>query len=286
MATDDDARLRQYLLGELSDEQNAALEEEYFENDAILDRVSVAEDELIESYLSGRLPPPDRERFDRHYLAAPNHRSRVAIAREVRRAAAEHRRATSRRANDGERRPSFVHAVLAWPRWLTVVAGAALLSIAIGGVWVVRTRPGSSTLGPSGTPVAVPGSTATDRNPPAPPRRPPIVVAATLSPAGVRGRDEATTVTIPPGTDLVVLHLERDAASPSLSADHAVVRRVSRAEVWRGPAASERDGGPAGPVRFEVPVTALSRGDYVVTLFGTDEKGREVERYRYFLRIR
>ena len=63
MATDDELLPRRYLLGDLSDEHSAVVEEEYFAQEAAFDRVWAAENELIDSYLSDGLSPQDRERF-------------------------------------------------------------------------------------------------------------------------------------------------------------------------------------------------------------------------------
>src|SRR5688572_30108959 len=88
MATDyNEAELRRYLLGDMTDETCAALEQDYFTRQEMFDRVWAAENDLIDSYLDGRLTPDDRSRFERGYLATPGHRDRVAIARELRAAA-------------------------------------------------------------------------------------------------------------------------------------------------------------------------------------------------------
>jgi anti-sigma factor RsiW len=44
--------------------------------------VWIAEDELIDDYLDDRLTADERARFERHYLATPDHQARLAIARD------------------------------------------------------------------------------------------------------------------------------------------------------------------------------------------------------------
>ena len=142
MATNlDDDRLRQYLLGGLQGEECVALEEEYVVDESALDRVQAAEYDLIDAYLAGQLAPGDRERFDRHYLASPVHRHRVATARQLRLAADRHDAAPKANAARTSREIRFG---LTW-----VLAAAALVLAIAGGAWLMRARL-APTVGPAG----------------------------------------------------------------------------------------------------------------------------------------
>jgi anti-sigma factor RsiW len=89
MAADyDETEIRRYLLGELDEEPSAALERDYFAREDLFDRVWAAENDIVDEYLSGRLSAHQRDRFERHYLASPGHRDRVAAARALRSLAA------------------------------------------------------------------------------------------------------------------------------------------------------------------------------------------------------
>jgi hypothetical protein len=72
--------IRRYLLGELAEADQAALEQELLIDRGKFDRVWAVENELVDSYVRGEMPRADRERFESHYLASPLHRERVAIA--------------------------------------------------------------------------------------------------------------------------------------------------------------------------------------------------------------
>src|SRR6266545_2794234 len=72
--------IRKYLLGELAEADQAALEQELLIDRGKFDRVWAVENELIDSYVRGEMSRADRERFEGHYLASPLHRERVAIA--------------------------------------------------------------------------------------------------------------------------------------------------------------------------------------------------------------
>jgi len=72
--------IRRYLLGELAEADQAALEQELRINRGKFDQVWAAENELIDSYVRGEMSRADRNRFESHYMASPLHRERVAIA--------------------------------------------------------------------------------------------------------------------------------------------------------------------------------------------------------------
>jgi len=72
--------IRRYLLGELAEADQAALEQELLIDRGKFDRVWAVENELVDSYVRGEMSRADRERFEAHYLASPLHRERVAIA--------------------------------------------------------------------------------------------------------------------------------------------------------------------------------------------------------------
>jgi hypothetical protein len=72
--------VRRYLLGELAEADQSALEQELLIDRGKFDRVWAVENELIDSYVRGEMPHADRKRFEGHYLASPLHRERVAIA--------------------------------------------------------------------------------------------------------------------------------------------------------------------------------------------------------------
>jgi hypothetical protein len=267
MPTDyDDSELRRYLLGELPDERMVLLERQYFGDNDTLDRVQSAESDLVDDYVSNRLSSHDRERFERHYLATAAHRQRVAIARELSAAARAAKPAVAR--------------VESW-RWYLIPALAALLLLATASVWMVRSRTAApvTSISSSGSQSAIPPKTV------APPGAAPAVVALTLSPVSVRGTDQGPILELPPNAGRIVLELEGDVAGPKLGGGRAVVRTVTGGEIWRG-AVERVSGSSTSLARIDIPATALPADDYIVVLFETDRTGGDVERYRYFLRVR
>jgi len=72
--------IRRYLLGELSEAEQTAFEQELLADRGEFDQVWAIENSLIDSYVRDEMSRADRERFKSHYLASPLHRERVAIA--------------------------------------------------------------------------------------------------------------------------------------------------------------------------------------------------------------
>jgi hypothetical protein len=78
--------MSRYLLGESSEAERFSVEERFFGDDDYFAEMLVAEDELVEKYLSGALSPAEQSQFERHFLASPKRRERVAAARAFHRA--------------------------------------------------------------------------------------------------------------------------------------------------------------------------------------------------------
>ena len=79
--------MSRYLLGELPESEQEALEQQFFADQEKFEQVWAAENELIDRYVRGRLSQPERTRFEQHYLATPKHRERVAFAKTLLQAA-------------------------------------------------------------------------------------------------------------------------------------------------------------------------------------------------------
>jgi hypothetical protein len=69
------------LLGDLSEPEHERLEQEYFVNDELLDMLDAVENDLIDSYVRGELPPHEHARVENYLLLIPGKRRRVELAR-------------------------------------------------------------------------------------------------------------------------------------------------------------------------------------------------------------
>ena len=296
----DGPQLRRYVLGALTEEERAGIEDEYFKRADVLDRVCAAEEDLIDDYLSDRLASDEHERFERYYLAVPGHGTRVAVARALRIAAASSASAASASIERHERVMSWWEAVRAWPSLDKAALVATLAVLVAGGLWMLRERSETTTVSvrtpqPSESPTTSPGPRPADRrepDAPSPPEAPPtahatpVVLALSLSPIHVRGADEPVPVTIPKGTDIVRLDLQGEPGQPPLERGRAIVRTVAGQEVWRGRATGVKGPQRSPLVHIDIPAARLRPDDYIVELLDANVNVREAERYRYFFRVR
>jgi hypothetical protein len=277
----DDERLRRYLLGELPEEESAALEEQYFGADDVFAAVLAAEDALAEEYLRGGLSGPDRERFERRFLSTPDGRARLGIVRDV--ASRPAPRAGTRRTGLGLALP---------PLWRAAAAAAVLTAVAAG--WLLtqgrdRRPPAVAGIEPRpGLPMASPPGGAASPHPklaPAPPRPVPAeaVLSVTLAAGLVRDPGGMTAFEIPRNTTTLRLVLP-------LPRDEYPRYRVS----LQTPEGSERAsqdrltprGGPSGrSIEVRVPAKLLAPGTYVVIVSGLTADGRTEAAGEYVFRV-
>src|SRR4029079_10434347 len=76
----DQARMRDYLLGHLSDEEQEKIEERLMTEDDLFDELEISKGELIEEYCAGELSHDDHRWFEQHYLASADGKRTHAIA--------------------------------------------------------------------------------------------------------------------------------------------------------------------------------------------------------------
>ncbi len=134
-----------YLLGELSEQEQAQLEEAYFANDARFERFLAVKDDLIDAYARGNLTREKRERFEQHFLASEPRHQHVDEAKEFIRAvsAASLNAAivnltpdASTESSDASWRRSTSN-LFAFHPFVSRGAVAALLLVAFAGSWLL-----------------------------------------------------------------------------------------------------------------------------------------------------
>src|SRR5689334_11246086 len=76
----DQAQIRQYLLGKLSEAEQEKIEERLMVEDELFDEFEASKDELVEEYCAGDLGSAERDWFENHYLASTEGRERQAFA--------------------------------------------------------------------------------------------------------------------------------------------------------------------------------------------------------------
>lgn len=90
--------ISRYLLGQLSPQERAWLEQKYFSNDDFFEEMLATEGELMEAWLNAELPPQARMDFEARFLSTPESRQRLrnaALTQDILRQAAEKQTADS-----------------------------------------------------------------------------------------------------------------------------------------------------------------------------------------------
>lgn len=72
-----DGKIRRYWLGQLSSDDMARFEEDYFADNRLFERMNMVKEELIDDYLFDRLDEENRRCFDDHFLKPAKHREHV-----------------------------------------------------------------------------------------------------------------------------------------------------------------------------------------------------------------
>jgi len=84
---DDEKLMVQYLLGNLSEEEQVRIEDRAFSDSNYMGALEAAEADLIDAYVRNELPQPERRGFERRFLISPQRRSKVEFARDLARIA-------------------------------------------------------------------------------------------------------------------------------------------------------------------------------------------------------
>ncbi len=297
-----------YLLGELPESEQAALEERCFADSETFEQVCESENRLVDQYVRGRLSSADRARFEAHYLASPVHRRRVTTARNLLAAADEFVQSHSA----PETRPSFFQRLIERrrlaPAWRMAMAAGMLLLMA-GGVWLLaeRTRLRGELANLQTENAArqnreqelarqiASGQSERERlsaeleqlrkqqtqarliqSPP--PQSALTIFSFALSPISVRV-GAAQPLAVGPDADQVQLQLT---VPPGDWKSYQVsVQTAERQPVWSQRRLNQR----AGKVIVNVPAGKLPFNDYILTLSGADRAGKTQEINQYSFRV-
>jgi hypothetical protein len=79
LSNQDEANIRDYLLGKLDDEGQQKIEERLMVEDELFEEFEVSKGELVEEYVAGELPQKEHDWLRTHFLASPEGRQRQAF---------------------------------------------------------------------------------------------------------------------------------------------------------------------------------------------------------------
>jgi len=249
------ASIREFLLGTLSQEECERLERDLLAEDDAFELLLATEEELLDECLAGSLADERAEAFLRYLTGLPGGRERMRFAKSLQTVLTPSREATSSPLDFFRRAGSWlaVPERLAW--------SAALLSVAVAGIWAGLTLPQRSPAG------AI--------EPPAP--------AVVLTAGRLRGAGDMETVILSPGERLLELRL--DLGSRDHQEYRAVLCDAESNEVFAASHLMATVTEERIFVAFALPSASLANGDYFIELEGNDGSGRGEPVGTYSLRL-
>lgn len=83
MNSEQDELAAKFLLGKLTEEEQTRIEEDFFKDNPSFENILIAENELIDAYVTGNLSLNDRARFEERLLLNPQQKQRVEFAKTL-----------------------------------------------------------------------------------------------------------------------------------------------------------------------------------------------------------
>lgn len=315
--------MTRYLLGELSESEQAELEEKYFTDPQAFDQLLRIESELVDDYVRGQLSAQARERFEGHYLTHPRRRARAKFAEALatRLNELEAPGNVSAQARAGVSWWQRLTGALRVQRWALGFSTAfALLLIMLGGIWSfiesrrLRRELAQTQAAQAGrqsreleleqlvaaerrraeqlreeleraqqTAQTLP-SPAVSPTAAAPPTAP-TYVTLLLSVGGTRNTDTGPpqTLLIPPGTALARLQIRLK--EHDYPSYSLSLQRVGGEEIFSRGKIQPRALKTGASMNIEVPANKFSTGDYLLTLSGVNQDGSVDELSKMLFRV-
>ena len=130
---EDERLIRQYLLGELSEEGQAKVQDRLLCDRQFFDRLVAEENELMDDYLRGALTRQSEEKFESYFLASPERRQKLRFAKALKKRISEEALSKPRMEENPRRKHLFGLGGFSLPSF---AAGAVAALIFVVGAWV------------------------------------------------------------------------------------------------------------------------------------------------------
>ena len=261
--------LERYLLGEVSDDERTEIEEGYFADDGLFDQLVDLQNDLVDAYARGTLPPADRKRFEERFMTTGSGVARTEFARALQQ-------------KIGKRTPdknvSFRKFAIA----------AAIAIVVVAGAWIeysVRQRqtPPIAKSQPQVRHIAAPPAPVQAQAQPAPiqaTQAPAALVTVLLTPGGTREGEAAPPLVLRPAPQVVRVELVLD--NDRYDAYAAKLEDVEGRVLWKEQSLRATTAKSGRTVTVSVPAKLLPPGDYIVALQGIREgKASDINDYTF-----
>jgi hypothetical protein len=293
-----DEALKQYLLGEISDNDGDRIERRYLADRDFFDQLLAVEDDLVDEYVGQELSPEERKQFERKLLATPKQREKLQNARNFH----ESMRSNRTRAKTNSWFGIFGYRVPA------MAAALALLLLTIGIGWLlVRERQLNATLQQMKSERAAvqqreqelqtklqdnerQNSELRDQLRNVPPAESskqstltPAIATFVLSLNSSRGGGEASSFTLK--KDIATIQLEVPLANTEYSAYQSELQSADGTSVLKIPNLKMRRTANGNVVLFRISSRIFKGRDYVLKISGVSSNGQLEDAGFYSFRI-
>ncbi len=257
--TETQQRSRQYLLGTLAPEQAVELEERLLIDGELFEELLIAEEELMDQFLSGEITDREREAIETRFLQSPERQEHLRFARALKTYVSTHGPQTTRAfgiqketviESDASERVRGKRSLISrlFPRHpaLAFSLAGALVLILVGGIWLANR--------------------IVNR-----PRGAQTVWAIELTPGLQRDEGEIKKLAIPGNTDAVRLQL--DLTENQYASYEAVVLDIDGRSIITRKNLKAQTANGLQLVAVDVESAFLTPGDYRVKLSGLSANG-------------
>ena len=241
----DQQRIRSYLLGKLSDEEQQKIEDRLMTEEDLFEELQISKDEVVQEYCAGELTTKERNWLEQHLLASPEGKRRRTFELAMRR----EQPSPQKRLSLFEKLQTRLRDLWRGQPWAVVAVASAVVVLVVGGI-VLRASLGTSQP-TSGTSLSLtlPNSSAVRS-----------------------GENEPIAkLSLPLNVDELRLTLVLPESSPSAAS--------YRVEAVDGIKTLSIAGSNSNSVSVVIPAAQLRRGQYALRLFAIKADGTE-ERIR------
>jgi hypothetical protein len=294
----DETLLTNYLLGNLTEEEQVEVEDRAFADPGYLRALEATEADLIDSYVGGELSQPDRRKFELRFLSSAQRRSKVEFAWALAAIGAESKAVEVPDA--GWR--SFMSSFRGWIPPFQWAAGTAALVCVIGSAWLFfqnsairsrvaaleaergafEVREGKLRQQVSDEQSRAGALTTQLRSRPASAAHEPQVASLVFLPGLVRSQTRVERLVLDPSVQIARLEIQLEARD-NFPRFRAELRKRTGEEIMFRSNLVRRRTGAGFEVSFDIPASALDAGEYELTLKGIAADGATQDLgYYYF----
>ena len=265
--------IRRYLLGKLNDDDREQLEQRLITDRDYMEEVLMVEEELLEDYVSGKLPESDRDPFAKNYLSAPRQKQKLRIARALDKYVSQKVAATPKVVSTQSWVQRLVQTLRLRSGLMQLSWAVLVLAVLVGTWWIVRNWRSANELQAELMRLNGPGSVLEVG-----PTRP-----TTLSPLSLRDPARFPVVTLTDQAQVAQLQIPYETVANSTY--RATLKDSAGQTVAQIPNVTTREIGNARTIVLQFPAKLFQSGDYNVTVTEINSAGQAHDVGDYSFRV-